>query len=162
MKKINKTKIRKTSIRRKQFRLFTNPKITTYKEIQSHLKTLIDENVILYMFVKDSNNKNKQIKVYGILKGSHSQLYYDFLFNPLNQYLFQKLSKDEIEKLYKQKIPEYNEEMAIMENELEFMNNEPTMKIGFITASDIDFIDNNEIHIYEKFDGMYFRATFLH
>lgn len=145
MKKIKKSKSKISKFK-------SNPPITGYEQIKKHIDTLIGQDVVLH--VRDFSiphtplrkSHQKRIPIYGVL-GGIIIISYLFYFNPLNQWKYQEISKEQKKELSKQIPSEYNEEMAIMEDELEFMNNEPTMKLKFM-ISDINYIEDNQFYFH--------------
>lgn len=146
----------------KKSKLKFNPSITGYEQIKKHIDSLIGQDVVLHVrdfsiprnsirtsLVNLFNNKAKRIPIYGILaeKINYFALFY---FNPLNQWKYEKLHKEQEKELFKLTPSEYNEEMAITENELEFMNNEPTMEILFM-MSDVNYIEDNQLYFYYNY-----------
>lgn len=163
MKKINKIK-KSTKIKSKQFSKRNNPIINDFGKFKDHLVKLLGENVILHMYILPDpiiairGGEKKQIIIYGTLDINKEYIPSDcsfiVYFNPLNQYQFGSQSKKKNERIGHNHL----EEHMMMENELEFMYNEPTMKVEF-RQSQINYIEDNEIFLFSV--DNYNRPQFL-
>lgn len=154
----------------------SNPQIARFEE---ELNNLVNENIFLKTVywknckgtgqccqdVDCQNLVKIKLKLYGKLERDtswavkHELLstpnwapqieYYIFYFNPLSQWKYEKLSKEEQNKKSKSVHIDHDEDHMMMELEIEFEHELPTYKFKF-NSDEIDKVKNKTIKLYDS------------